>query len=156
MLKDLEKAKARWGGASNIIDEWLRSRQQLLVTYCSLAGLSSKHTALPDANEISEFCTLLMDYCSSGHFGVYDKLVDDDTAGQQIKSDTYPKIANTTDKALAFSDTYSEAFSQLHASAFDVQLANLGEILEERFDLEDKLIQHMHQRRQNKASELRR
>ncbi|MEG3765938.1 sigma D regulator [Alteromonas sp. 14N.309.X.WAT.G.H12] len=146
MLSKLEQAKEKWGGVSRTIDNWLKARQQLLVRYCELAGLSDNNSALPDAKEISEFCTLMMDYCSAGHFGIYDKLTDTDDQAQSLKDRYYPQIADTTDKILAFSDHFSDTFSNQQASSFDNELAVLGEVLEERFGLEDELITHMYQR----------
>ncbi|MBU2980127.1 sigma D regulator [Alteromonas sp. C1M14] len=146
MLNKLEQAKEKWGGASGIIDNWLKARQQLLVRYCELAGLSDKNSALPDAQEISEFCTLMMDYCSAGHFGIYDQLTNTDDQAQSLKERYYPQIARTTDKILAFSDHYSDSFSTQQASSFDNELASLGEVIEERLALEDELITHMYQR----------
>lgn len=145
MLKQLARTQDRWGGHSSIIDNWLQERQQLLIQYCHLAGLDKAGAAtLPDANDIDTFCAQLMDYLSAGHFEVFEMLVGDDTDGLALKEAQYPKLAQTTDQALAFNDKYAEAISEQQASDFDDDLAALGETLEERFALEDELISHMY------------
>ncbi|MBU3023604.1 sigma D regulator [Aestuariibacter sp. A3R04] len=143
MLNKLQQAKDRWGGRSDTIDTWLKARQQLLVQYCALAGLAPQNVSLPDASDISEFCTLLLDYCSAGHFEIYDMLTEGDDDGEQLRRETYPQISETTDNILAFSDNFSESFTEKQAASFDRQLAKVGEALEQRFALEDALIQHM-------------
>lgn len=144
MLNKLQQAKERWGGHSETIDTWLKARQQLLVQYCALAGLAPQSASLPNASDISEFCTLLLDYCSAGHFEIYDMLTEGDDDGEQLRHKTYPEISETTDNILAFSDNFSESFTESQATLFDRELAKVGEELEQRFALEDALIQHMY------------
>ncbi|MCW8090781.1 sigma D regulator [Alteromonas sp. ASW11-130] len=147
MLNKLEKAKSSWGGRSETIDKWLQERQSLLIKYCDLAGLNQPDASkLPTANDVSDFCAVLMDYISAGHFEVYEMLVSDDEAGIQLKRTVYPQIAQTTDNALRFNDHFAEALSAEQAKNFDSELADLGNVLEERFALEDRLIHHMHQK----------
>ncbi len=147
MLNKLEEAKSSWGGRSETIDNWLQERQSLLIKYCEMAGLNqSDSSTLPAANEVSEFCSLLVDYISAGHFEVYEMLVSDDDAGIKLKRAVYPKIAQTTDRALKFNDHFAEALTAEQAKNFDTELAELGNVLEVRFELEDQLIHHMHQK----------
>lgn len=154
MLDQLKEVKAKWGGKSDTIDNWLQERQLLLVHYCHLAGLDSpEKTQLPNATDIGEFCTILMDYLSAGHFEVYDMLVAECADGQALKDTIYPRLTELTDSALDFNDQYADGVSDTLAAEFDRQLAALGEILEERFELEDQLIQHMHQAEPAAAAE---
>ncbi len=160
MLNQLQKAKQKWGGKSDTVDNWLKSRQSLLISYCELAGLSADssteisdaavhvhkgHHALPDIAQIERFCEDLMDYLSAGHFEVYDMLVGDDQEGQRLKQRLEPALAKTTDAALTFNDKYTELLHAEQAQHFDEDLAALGETLVERFELEDQLINIMHQ-----------
>lgn len=145
MLNQVKRAKNKWGGRHTTIDNWLHERMELLIQYCDLAGVGQQSsTALPDSNKISDFCEILMDYLSAGHFEVYDMLVADDNEGSALKQRVYPKLAVTTDEALAFNDAYVDAITAEQAKHFDSALAKLGETLEERFELEDELIAHMH------------
>jgi regulator of sigma D len=155
MLKQLEDVKTKWGGKSQTVDNWLNARQQLLINFCNLAGMDKRNETLPEANEIAHFCECLMDYLSAGHFEVFDILVSDDADGQQLKAHLYPKLTQTTDAALQFNDKFAEAVTTEQAANFDDALAKLGETLEERFGLEDKLIEHMHTTPTRAAHEVR-
>jgi len=76
MLENCQSAKERWGGVNTIVDQWLMSRQELLVIYCSLSDIESfdeknkEHT-----QKIRSLCQHLVDYVSAGHFEVYDQLI---------------------------------------------------------------------------------
>lgn len=161
MLQQLESAKQKWGGKSEAVDNWLKARQQLLIEYCSLAGITSAEAAesavdahlvsangeraLPDAGDVETFCEDLMDYLSAGHFEVYDILATSSTRAKALKEQLYPRITSTTDAALRFNDRYTQLVQPEQASTFDKDLAELGEILEERFELEDRLLHHLHE-----------
>lgn len=150
MLSQAEQAKAKWGGSHSAIDNWLHERQMLLVQYCELAGLppfKRENGALPDKNAINAFCEILVDYVSAGHFEVYDQIVNVDTDGNiqtELKESLYPKISQTTDHALTFNDCYADSQDDDQMASFDVKLSDLGQRLEERFALEDQLIQSIH------------
>jgi regulator of sigma D len=150
MLTRLEKAQQRWGGSHSIIDNWLNERQQILVNYCQLAGLppfDNDDRALPTSLEIKQFCQILMDYLSAGHFEIYDQVVaeckDHGPESMALAKRLYPEISKSTDIALNFNDKYAEAEASSIAD-FDQDLSNLGQQLEERFELEDQLIETLY------------
>lgn len=119
-------------------------RQALLVSYCELAGINNDSECLPDADEIANFCSALLDYLSAGHFEIFDILVENDTEGLNLRDKLYPELSKTTDAALAFNDTFAQSVTLEQAADLDSALASLGETLEERFTLEDELISHVH------------
>lgn len=145
MLTRLEKARQTWGGKHALVDQWLDERKNVLVGYCHMAGLppyESKKGELPSPDELKDFCGLLMDYVSSGHFEVYDKLLEEcNLQGKaQWTQAIHAKIGESTDLALAFNDRYTE---QLHDEALlklDKDLSLLGEALSQRFEAEDQMI----------------
>ncbi|MCC2617701.1 sigma D regulator [Aestuariibacter halophilus] len=148
MLNQVEKAQQKWAGVHTTVDLWLQERQALLVQYCKLAGLPpflhNEH-ALPDVDAVREFCELLMDYVSAGHFEVYDKLVVQTTPqAERLTESLYPRIADTTDTALRFHDHFADLDGDAGLEGFDQQLTVLGEALEERFAMEDQLINLWH------------
>lgn len=151
MLRRLEKAQQRWGGAHSVIDSWLNERQQILVLYCQLAGLPPYDRidrALPGIVEVKQFCQLLMDYLSAGHFEIYDQIVaeckDHGPESTALAKRLYPEISKSTDIALNFNDKFAELESLNDVEEFDVQLSELGQHLEERFELEDQLIETLY------------
>ncbi len=147
MLDKCQGAQERWGGVSEIIDAWLEGRQVLISHFVSLPAQSIAH----GLNErLSLFCDLLMDYLSSGHFEVYEQLLRE---GGEFKDGSleeaqqlFPLIQPTTDQALDFNDKFSSMQdpSVQEIREFAEQLSLLGEALENRFSLEDKMIELLH------------
>lgn len=154
MLQKIEQAQEKWGGSHHAIDAWLQSRRDLLVHYCKLAGLppfEREHKALPSHEAIEHFCELLMDYVSAGHFEFYDRIVEESQLNGQAKKladEVYPKISVTTDEALHFNDHYADIDEHQDMASFDLHLSKLGQAMEERFELEDRLIQTLYQHQQ--------
>lgn len=151
MLKSLEKAKQEWGGSHSAIDSWLQERQELLVIYCKLAGLppyERSDQALPKKGEILEFCQILMDYLSAGHFEIYDDLVkacaEKGPSSLKLAQSLYPQISASTDIALSFNDDYANAKEESLLPNFDEDLSTLGQALEQRFEFEDELIENLY------------
>ncbi len=151
MLTQLEKAQQEWGGSHTVIDSWLEERQELLVLYCKLIGLSPYERndhALPEQIEIQRFCQILVDYLSAGHFEIYDDIAKAcEIKGKQsvaLAQSLYPKISESTDIALAFNDKYAEVKKGSLLPDFDEELSKLGETLELRFEYEDELIDNLY------------
>ena len=151
MLTRLEKAQESWGGSHSVIDSWLEERQDLLVQYCKLAGLppyERNDQALPAKAAIISFCEILVDYLSAGHFEIYDDIVkacqEKGPQSLALAKELYPKIASSTDIALNFNDQYAESADDNLLETFDKDLSELGEILEQRFEYEDELIDNLY------------
>lgn len=152
MLSKLEQAKSSWGGRHTAVDNWLHERQELLVAYCKLAGMppySEFRSTLPSADSIESFCEILMDYVSAGHFEIYQDIV---KGCEQRGPDSlnmakklYPQIMDTTDNVLNFHDKYADISTESDLSDLDGELSSLGQSLERRFDLEDKLMAAFYQ-----------
>ncbi|MDO6694861.1 sigma D regulator [Aliiglaciecola sp. 3_MG-2023] len=146
MLTKVELAKQKWSGYHKSVDIWLQERQKLLVQYCQLAGLppfEKASSGLPELSEIRLFCETLVDYVSTGHFEVYDKLASDpkqNTDDQRLEKSVFPRISETTEEALAFNDLFAEINSDKGLANFDQKLSLLGQQLEARFELEDQLL----------------
>lgn len=147
MLEGCKSAKERWGGVSEIIDRWLNARQELIVLYCSVNGVNQFHDdKRPVANKLKEMCQILVDYVSTGHFEVYDQLVqeglDFNDGSIELAKSIIPELEKNTQVCLDFNDGCESLSSvtQLQSS-----LSELGEALEERFSLEDKLIEVLHE-----------
>ncbi|MEO3680007.1 sigma D regulator [Rheinheimera fenheensis] len=153
MYTRVQTAQKKWGGSLTAIDNWLEERQQLIVSYCKLAALppfDTKRTALPPQAAVQEFCQVLVDYLSAGHFEVYERIVSEcavnGTDSRKLADSLYPKIAVSTDLALNFNDQYAEHLSTRRSGAFDRELSALGQALEERFEYEDQLINTLYEK----------
>lgn len=149
MLEHCESAKERWGGVSDIIDRWLQERQDLLVHFCSIPQQDTP------VDELQKLCQLLVDYVSAGHFEVYDQLVKegrefDDDAALQEAGGLFKIIDQSTQQALDFNDLHLEATS---TSSIQSELSELGEMLANRFEAEDRMIEVLHLSHKNLVEE---
>lgn len=151
MLTKLEQAKEEWGGTLSILDNWLEERQKLVVCYCELAGLPPYHQekrSLPKQELITLFCQLLLDYASTGHFEVYEQIIEKSKVNGKenlkIAQELYSRINTTTDAALNFNDLYAEDASDQTLLNFDNDLSELGQVMESRFEREDQLLEVVH------------
>lgn len=148
MLTKLEQAQQAWGGTHNAIDHWLEERQELIVDYCKLEGLPpfEKTAALPSTDELQAFCQILIDYLSTGHFEVYDQIVsqcaEHSTKSLSLAQKIQPKIVLTTEALVEFNDKYADGNQDDDAliMSLDNDMSKVGELLEQRFELEDQLL----------------
>lgn len=147
MLSRLEQTQQKYGGANHVIDNWLAERQELLVKYCKLAGLPPYDDGaklLPDVANVNDFCQILIDYLSAGHFEVYNDIVkqcqEHGPQSAKLAEAIYPKITDTTDALVAFNDKYMAMNVSADLSDFDQDLSQIGQTLELRLELEDELI----------------
>lgn len=146
MLESCENAQERWGGVHQLIDRWLHERHELVCAYGLLQHQADSLQTSSDA--LVGFCQILLDYVSAGHFEVYEQLLAEahafgDQRGLELAKQIYPRIEAITEAALAFNDRCdSESPS---APALQVsELKRLGQLLHERFELEDCLIEVLH------------
>lgn len=156
MLEKVKQARQQWGGSNLLIDTWLNKRQELIVTYCQIAGIppyekNAHH--IPNDDDISEFCTKLVDYVSTGHFEVYREVVSAcEVHGERSIlhiDELIPKIGLSTEMSLEFTDKYAENEHQF--DRFDTHLSKLIEGLEQRFELEDQLLSNLHEKHSSHA-----
>lgn len=143
MLENCKTARERWGGVSSIIDRWLQERQDLIVLFCHLSETPEVDI---QAARMPRFCQILVDYVSAGHFEVFEQLVQegldfDDHAALAESETLFNKIQVTTDSILDFNDKYEETDD---LDTLKADLSALGETLEHRFELEDRMIEVLH------------
>ena len=150
MLANVKHAKEIWGGSLSIIDSWLNARQDIVVLYCELAGVSGPkmERELPEQSKITEFCGQLLDYASKGHFEIYEQIINqsklDGKENLKLAQELYSGITTTTDTALNFNDKYAENATDQALEEFDADLSKLGEVMESRFKREDQLLEVVH------------
>lgn len=126
---------------------WLKERQQLISSFFELSAVNPARTNGQKLNteKLQKFCDLLVDYVSAGHFEIYQALLPQSKEAAQPKGELarklYPALVHSTEHALTFNDKYANetGYRQL-LDDFSGDLSRLGEGLEERFELEDLLI----------------
>ncbi|MEE9319420.1 MAG: Rsd/AlgQ family anti-sigma factor [Granulosicoccus sp.] len=134
---------------THTIESLIKLRQEMVVSYCQLSGVSSfekrdveQHSIEPD--KLRSFCQVMVDYTAMGHFEVYQRIIEGNerrSAVKEVAREVYPAIAETTDYLVDFNDKY-DAFD---GSGDDVDmlagdLSRLGEVIAVRGDLEDQLL----------------
>lgn len=145
MLNQLENLTERVGGSNELVDQWLHARKHVLVAYYNLVGLKpnkESHTAL-DEKALDTFCQSLVDYLSSGHFNIYNRIMSKLEGENPSSSVTqiYAKLEKNTQEIMDLYDSHLEnAIEADDWSGFQQVLSQVGESLETHFSLEDKLI----------------
>lgn len=132
-----------------LLTRWLKERRAVLGRYTEVAVASDS----PSINESLEsrqqrLCETLIDYASTGHFEVFHQVISEaesfDDGSGELAEKIMPAIGDTTEVILAYQEKYAESLGDLDNLKRD--LSALGEILETRFALEDRLIAGLHNR----------
>ena len=129
-----------------VVEELLNERQQLWSLYTALDTLRPFTAGQPLETRLREFCQVLVDYISLGHFEMYPRLTDvpERRARVQALANTlYPKFMEATDAAIEFNDKYESLTGTTLGSMLEPDLSSLGSALTARFELEDQLIAAM-------------
>jgi regulator of sigma D len=142
-------AKQQFQAVEDLLTRWLKERRAVLGKYTEIIVTLDSH-ADPEVLEQRQkmLCELLVDYVSAGHFEVFHELANeaesfgDDSCALTEK--LMPAIGDTTEVILAYEEKYGDGQGQLQKLKRD--LSALGEVLESRFVLEDRLIAGLHNR----------
>lgn len=149
------------------INDMIRQRQQLVLLYMQIIDnqahaeeeakggdpfdYGTELEELVDTSykpalvkQVSQFCVNLTDYISHGHFDLYPKLVEliENASGRSlsIAQKAMPRINETTEPLLNFCDKYAEVENVNALKDLRNDLAAIGEEMEIRFRMEDRLI----------------
>ena len=131
----------------DLLTRWLKERRELLGRYTEIAvtldsGLDGKN--LEQRQQV--LCQLLVDYVSAGHFEVFHELVHEaESFGDgscALAEHLMPAIGDTTEVILAYEEKYGDGGA--FPDTLERDLSALGEVLESRFVLEDRLIAGLH------------
>ena len=143
MLESCRNAQERWGGVHLLIDRWLHERHALINAYDRL------HIARGAARRaLRRFGEDLVDYVSAGEFEIYEqRRAEAGAFGEaraiELAKQIYPRIETITQVALSFNDR-CEKGDCLGSPGLADELKKLGQLLHERFELEDCLIEVLH------------
>lgn len=148
MLEGCKNARERWGGVHKLIDNWLNARQELIVQYCDLLSGKPFDSDHSFGQQVQNFCQNMMDYCSAGHFEIYEQLIleakEFADGGLELARQLVPQLDTLTGRCVDFNDTYDKYASVEQLAEFPAALSAIGEVLEDRFELEDQLIERLH------------
>lgn len=143
----ISKENNRRTRMTNVIDELLTERQQLLVCFCEVAGLdalgANKDEVLPKLKELNQW---LVDYSALGHFEIYNRIIEGKERRDsvvKVAEQVYGDIERTTEVFIAFNDKYDGADSEDSITALHSDLSEIGECMALRIDGEDKLLDEL-------------
>ncbi len=147
MTDDKRNPTAQFQAVEELITAWLKERRELLGKYTEIVVmLDASVTGHALRKRQSALCELLVDYCSAGHFEVFRELMDEaesfNDGSSVLGKELIPSIGDTTEVILAYEEKYGTG--DVGTSALERDLSALGEVLESRFQLEDRLIAGMH------------
>lgn len=145
MLNKLANLSEKITVRDPMIDQWLSSRRQLLVTYYQFVGLTPNHATTEKCDKVAleDFCQRLVDYLSSGHFKHFQQVeaLLANESQQELICTLYPSLEESTHQLLSLCDKFIEsALNQADKVQSRQVISKLGMLLESRFDLEDKLL----------------
>ena len=155
LLTTLEQTKQVSKGQLKWIDDMILARENLIKSYFILLSATKEQLETDDDNAdnsyelqhaLSNFCELLIDYLTRGHFLVYPNIL---TIMEHVSSKRLiiarrliPRVNATTEPLLEFNDKYADLIN-LNDEIIKNLLNNLGkvgEILEIRFKHEDRMV----------------
>ena len=139
----------QFAAVEELLTRWLKERRELLGRYTEIAVVLDSD---PDATKLTQrqktLCAVLVDYVSAGHFEVFHELLNEaesfaDGSGALARR-LMPAIGDTTEVILAYEEKYGSG--DIYPTTLQRDLSSLGEVLETRFVLEDRLIAGLHNR----------
>jgi regulator of sigma D len=141
--------RQQFEAVEELLTRWLRERRAILGKYTEIV-VTLDNLPYDEALDLRQqaLCELLVDYVSAGHFEVFHELINEaESFGDgscSIAEQLMPAIGDTTEFILAYEEKYSVARD--HQDTLERDLSALGELLEMRFTLEDRLIAGLHTR----------
>lgn len=136
------------------IESLIQLRQEVIVSYCKLSGVSSFADRNSDnfavkADQLRSFCQVMVDYTAMGHFEIYQRIIEGKERRRAVKAvaaEVYPAIAETTDYLVDFNDKYdSFEGTEEDVNLLTADLSRLGEIITVRGELEDQILEALKQ-----------
>lgn len=130
-------------GTKQMVDKLLSERQEMLVSFCQVAGLEPYKANKSTADILQDFCQILIDYSAFGHFEIYARLGNGKERRDEVvkvAEDVYSRIQEASEVAVEFNDKYDSADHTLDLAHLSDDLSKLGEELAMRIEMEDRII----------------
>ena len=139
----------QFAAVEELLTRWLKERRELLGRYTGIVvALDSEPEPASLAQRQRALCSILVDYVSAGHFEVYHELLNEAETfadgSAAMAQQLMPAIGDTTEVILAYEEKYGSGAA--YPDTLQRDLSALGEVLESRFVLEDRLIAGLHNR----------
>lgn len=134
------------------IQDLVSSRTDTLSKLTKLASIKPFSPNTRVQGLLQEFCESLIDYTASAHFQLY-RFIDERKERRkpvlEVADSIYPRIVSITQSILDFNDKYDCEDHCDNLGQLEQDLSSLGEMLADRIELEDRLIQALTRGRRN-------
>jgi regulator of sigma D len=156
MPRNHDNPNEQFQAVEELLTRWLKERRALLGRYTEIAvALDSNSDGATLRERQESLCELLVDYVSAGHFEVFHELLNEAEAfadgSSAVAGKLIPAIGDTTEVILAYEEKYNGGDN--HTDGLKRDLSALGEVLESRFVMEDRLIAGLHNRHRRLVSD---
>lgn len=133
----------------SLVRRWLQDRQALILLMMEVRGEQAVPDAAPMAQRVQGLCEALLDYVSAGHFEIYDELLAEAEQRGSLHLASglalYPQLQASTDVVLRFNDLHEGPAETDLLATLSQELAELMPALEQRFEIEDRMIALLHE-----------
>lgn len=130
----------------NQIQDLVSTRTDTLCKLSQLASIKPFNQNHEVQALLQEFCESLIDYTASAHFQLY-RFIDERKERRKpvldVADSIYPRIVSITQSILDFNDKYDCEDHCTNLGSLERDLSQLGEMLADRIELEDRLISAM-------------
>ncbi|MDX2503268.1 MAG: Rsd/AlgQ family anti-sigma factor [Gammaproteobacteria bacterium] len=126
-----------------IVESLIDSRTETLSQYKQVMSYQPFDVSETLKEVLEDFCESVVDYSAKAHFHLYNYL--DEKKERRgsvlaIADSVYPSLVDNTQKILDFHDKYSCDASQVEFEKLEHCLNDIGELLADRINLEDDVI----------------
>lgn len=130
--------------SQQLIKKLVTTRTEMLSCYTRLASKKplNRDPAVPIL--LQEFCQVMVDYTARAHFQLYRYIAEKRerrAAVIAVADEIYPRVVEITQAILDFNDKYDCGDHCSELDALEDDLSLLGELLADRIELEDRLIE---------------
>ena len=135
--------KDRRVNSRRIVESLIESRTTVLTQYKEVMTYQPFEISDTLKEVLEDFCESMVDYTAKAHFHLYNYLEENKerrTSVLKIADSVYPELVDNTQKLLDFHDDFSSDVSELKCDQLEECLNGVGELLADRINLEDEVI----------------
>jgi len=140
---EIKPFRERRNRSIELIKKLVVARTEMLTLYSKLADSHPFKQGEEIGGLLEGFCQSLIDYTAEAHFQLYKYFSDNAerrVAVRSVAEQVYARIDQSTDFIVDFNDRYADAKGLGSMERLESDLSQLGELLADRIELEDQLI----------------
>ena len=142
-MSDTTIVEERRVQSRRIVESLIESRTDTLTQYKQVMNYQPFEMSETLQEVLEDFCESMVDYTAKAHFNLYNYLDEKKERRGRVLSiadSVYPELVDNTQKLLDFHDQYSSDVAHLECEKLEECLNSIGELLADRINLEDDVI----------------